>query len=84
MNHMRVVMTILAIVLVGTAMSPIVAAACPSCYGAQDSPMTDGMNMAILSLLGITGSVLVSFVGFFLYLKRRAMLLQRRFVNMLN
>jgi heme/copper-type cytochrome/quinol oxidase subunit 2 len=46
--------------------------ACPSCYGASDAPMTQGMNMAILSLLGVTGGVLVAFVSFFVYLRKRA------------
>lgn len=58
--------------------------ACPSCYGAADSPMTEGMNMAILSLLGITGGVLVSFVAFFVYLRRRARMLHRMFTQRLN
>jgi hypothetical protein len=34
--------------------------------------MTQGMNMAILSLLGITGGVLVAFGSFFVYLRKRA------------
>ncbi len=58
--------------------------ACPACYGAADSPMTDGMNVAILSLLGITGGVLAGFVAFFVYLRKRAKMLQRRFADMLN
>ncbi len=28
--------------------------ACATCFGAQDSPQTQGMNMAIFTLLGIT------------------------------
>lgn len=46
--------------------------ACPSCYGAPDSPLTAGMNAAILVMLGITGFVLMSIVGCFLFLWRRA------------
>jgi hypothetical protein len=46
--------------------------ACGVCFGAPDSPLTAGMNMGILSLLGITGGVLGSFVTFFLKLRRRA------------
>lgn len=61
-----------------------VAYGCPTCYGAADSPMTDGMNMAILTLLGITGFVLAGFVSFFLYLRRRAMMINRMFSNRLN
>jgi len=50
---------------------PAAGFACPSCYGAPDSPMTAGMNTAILVMLGIIGGVLLSFVAFFLYLWRR-------------
>ncbi len=28
--------------------------ACATCFGTQDSPQTQGMNMAILTLLGVT------------------------------
>lgn len=48
--------------------------ACPVCYGASDSPMADGVNAAILFLLGVTGTVLSGFVALFLYLRRRAKL----------
>ena len=46
--------------------------ACPVCYGASDSPMADGVNAAILVLLGITGSVLIAFAAFFVYLRKRS------------
>ena len=46
--------------------------ACPSCYGAPDSPMTAGMNTAILVMLGITGAVLVLLAMSFFFLYRRA------------
>ena len=49
-----------------------VAAACPSCYGAADSPMTAGMNTAILVMLGIVGFVLTIIASAFLFLWRRA------------
>ncbi len=58
--------------------------ACPNCYGDPESSATEGMNMAIMSLLGVTGGVLVSIAGFFLYLRRRLRLLNQRFVNRLN
>jgi LPXTG-motif cell wall-anchored protein len=60
------------------------ARACPSCFGDPDSPMTGGMNAAILILLGITGSVLAALVLFFLYLRRRWVIVNRPFRNMLN
>ena len=46
--------------------------ACPSCYGAADSPMTAGMNTAILVMLGITGGVLMIISAAFFILWRRA------------
>jgi hypothetical protein len=46
--------------------------ACPACYGAPDSPMTAGMNTAVLVMLGITGTVLVLLALSFLVLYRRA------------
>lgn len=46
--------------------------ACPVCFGATDSPVAQGINLAILALLGITGAVLGSFVAFFIYLAKRA------------
>ena len=46
--------------------------ACGSCYGAADSPATNGMNFAILSMIGITGGVLATMTSFFLYLRKRA------------
>lgn len=49
-----------------------IAYACPVCFGALDDPATNGMNMAIVTLLGVTGSVLAGFISFFLRLKRLA------------
>jgi hypothetical protein len=43
---------------------------CPVCFGALDDPATKGMNIAIVTLLGVTGSVLAGFVSFFLRLRR--------------
>ena len=60
------------------------AIACPSCYGAADSAETEGMNLAILSLLGVTGTVLIGMSAFFLYLRKRALEFNRRFSDMLN
>ena len=39
---------------VGVAMYAPPVWACATCFGAQDSPQTQGMNMAILTLLGVT------------------------------
>ena len=57
------------------------ATACPSCYGAADSPMTAGMNTAILVMLGITGFVLVTISVAFFLLWRRYKRLQNSLSN---
>lgn len=38
---------------------PQIASACATCFGAADSPMTKGMNNAILMLIGVVGVVYV-------------------------
>lgn len=82
---MRMRTTIAALVfLVALLLGGHAAMACPSCYGAPDSPMTEGMNMAIMSLLGITGAVLAGFVAFFVYLRRRAHMFRRMFSQRMN
>ena len=48
------------------------AAACPVCYGAPDSPSTQGMTAAVISLLGVTGGVLAAFGTMFIRLRNRA------------
>jgi len=53
---------------------PRAAFACPVCFGQSDSPMALGTNMAVFFMLGVTGSVLAGFAGFFIYLVRRAKL----------
>ena len=46
--------------------------ACPVCFGAAESSMIDGAKIGVLVLLLITLAVQGGFVGFFLYLRRRA------------
>ena len=46
--------------------------ACPMCFGAEESSMIDGTKLGILALLGITLAVQGAFLGFFLYLRKRA------------
>lgn len=60
------------------------AMSCPTCYGAPDSPQTEAMQWAILSLLGITGSVLAGMSAFFIYLRKRSIEFNRRFSDLLN
>ncbi len=46
--------------------------ACPQCFGAEETSMVDGAKLGVLVLLGITLTVQGGFVGFFLYLRKRA------------
>ena len=46
--------------------------ACAVCYGASDSPMAQGMNWGIATLLGVIGSVLFGIVAFFVHTGRKA------------
>jgi hypothetical protein len=50
----------------GTAMS------CPVCFGAADSPSTQGVTAGIISLLGVTGGVLTGFGSLFLRMRSRS------------
>lgn len=51
---------------------PESAAACATCYGAADAPMTQGMNNAILFLIGIVGLVYVGIGRVILDFRRRS------------
>jgi hypothetical protein len=46
--------------------------ACATCYGTPGSPMTQGMNAAILTMLGVTGLVLGGCAALIVTLVRRA------------
>jgi heme/copper-type cytochrome/quinol oxidase subunit 2 len=46
--------------------------ACPMCFGAEESSLIDGAKLGVLVMLGITLGVQGGFVGFFLYLRKRA------------
>ena len=46
--------------------------ACPQCFGADETSMVDGTKLGVLVLLAITLVVQGGFVGFFLYLRKRA------------
>jgi hypothetical protein len=46
--------------------------ACPVCFGAEETSMIDGAKLGVLVLLAITLAVQGGFVGFFLYLRKRA------------
>jgi len=58
-----------AAVLVGGGSSVL---ACPLCFGAAETPMIEASNMGVLVLLGVILGLQAAFVGFFLYLRKRA------------
>jgi hypothetical protein len=46
--------------------------ACPVCFGAEETPLIDGAKLGVAVMLAITFVVQGAFLGFFLYLRRRA------------
>jgi len=53
------------------------ASACSACYGGKtDSPLAQGMNWGIMSLLGIIVTVLVGVAAFFIFLARKSSALE--------
>jgi hypothetical protein len=64
----QILITAVAVLIGGS--SPVFA--CPVCFGAEETSLIDGTKLGIVVLLGVTLSVQGAFVGFFLYLRRRA------------
>ena len=58
---------LLSLVTVFVGAAPASALACATCYGASDSPLAQGMNWGIVTLLGVIGSVLAGIVAFFVH-----------------
>jgi hypothetical protein len=71
-SRMRQVVTAVAAVVIGGSSSVF---ACPVCFGAEESSIIDGTKLGIVVLLAITLAVQGGFVGFFLYLRKRAKLI---------
>jgi hypothetical protein len=46
--------------------------ACAMCFGADETGMIDGAKLGVLAMLGVLFAVQGGFVGFFLYLRKRA------------
>lgn len=65
----RRAVTTAALVLIGGGSSVL---ACPMCFGAEETSMVDGTKLGVLLMLAITLAVQGGFVGFFLYLRKRA------------
>ena len=48
------------------------ALACSTCFGDPNAPQTHAVNMAILFMLGVVGTLLGLFAAFFVHLRIRA------------
>ena len=51
--------------------------ACAACYGQSDSPLAQGMNWGILSLMAVIGCVLSGVAAFFVHIGRRSIAAER-------
>ena len=56
---------------------PTAAHACAVCFGAADSTQTAGMNMAMLTLLGVTGTLFCGIGACILTFRRRVLAIER-------
>ena len=48
------------------------ASACAACYGQSDSPLAQGMNWGIMSLLAVVACVFAGFIAFFVHVARNS------------
>jgi hypothetical protein len=62
----------LLILLLGAAVSPNPLWACAACYGQSDSPLAQGMNWGIFSLLAVIVCVLSCIATFFVFLAKKS------------
>ena len=73
MKLFRSILKMLPAAAVGAmAAAPGAASACAACYGQSDSPLAEGINWGILTLLIVVTAVLGGFVAMFVYFARRA------------
>jgi hypothetical protein len=63
------ILTTAAFVVIGGSASLL---ACPVCFGAHETSIVEGTRIGVLVMLAITLAVQGAFVGFFLYLRKRA------------
>jgi heme/copper-type cytochrome/quinol oxidase subunit 2 len=68
-SAMRRLFVIVAAVMIGGSSKVF---ACPACFGAEETSILDGTRLGIVVMLAITFTVQGGFVGFFLYLRKRA------------
>ena len=67
----RILATAVALLIGGSSS----AFACPVCFGAEETSMIDGARLGVLVMLAVLFAVQGGFVGFFLYLRKRAKLI---------
>lgn len=65
----RRVLTTAAVIVFGGSSSVF---ACPMCFGAEETSMIDGTRLGVLVMLAVLFAVQGGFVGFFVYLRKRA------------
>lgn len=46
--------------------------ACPQCFGAEETTVIAGTKLGVLAMLAVTVTIQGAFVGFFIYLRKRA------------
>jgi hypothetical protein len=63
------VLTTAAAIVIGGSSSVF---ACPVCFGAHETAIIDATKLGVLVLLAVTLAVQGGFLGFFLYLRKRA------------
>lgn len=64
--------TTLFALMVQWCLAPQALVSCPVCTGNADSNSTEGINMAIVTMVGISGTMMGLVTGFFIYLNKRA------------
>jgi|TARA_B110000438_G_scaffold283879_1_gene312369 hypothetical protein len=57
---------------------------CATCFGDPSAPATEGMNWAIITLLGVTGGVLSGVVGTIIFVAKKAKSFQQSQTEDLN
>ena len=57
---------------VALGLAPLPVRACAACFGQSDSPLAEGMNMGIFSLLVVVVFVLGGIASFFIYLAKKS------------
>ena len=72
MSRSRITKILLAGWIAGITLAAPSAFACAACYGKSDSPLAEGMNWGIFSLLAVVVCVLGSIAGFFVFLAKKS------------